>query len=88
MARERFQDRLRAAERSANTIVCVGLDPDHRNIPAVLDPGKDPASAIVRFNRAIIEATSDLVSIYKPNFAFYLPVRARRRRCAYRRHAR
>ncbi len=73
MTRERFQDRLRAAEQGSNTLVCVGLDPDHRRIPAVLDPGGDPAAAIVKFNRAIIEATSDLVSIYKPNFAFYLP---------------
>lgn len=73
MARERFQDRLRSAEERANSIVCVGLDPDHRKLPAVLKPDSDPASAIVAFNRAIIEATSDLVSIYKPNFAFYLP---------------
>ncbi len=73
MAGEGFQDRLRAAEERANSLICVGLDPDHRLLPGVLDPGSDPAAAIVKFNRAIIDATSDLVSIYKPNFAFYLP---------------
>jgi orotidine-5'-phosphate decarboxylase len=30
-----------------------------------------PKQAIVRFNRAIIEATSDLVCAYKPNLGFY-----------------
>ena len=30
-----------------------------------------PADAIVAFNRAIIEATADLVVAYKPNLAFY-----------------
>lgn len=73
MARERFQDRLRAAEERAGSLICVGLDPDHRRLPSVLNPHRDPAAAIVAFNRAIIDATSDVVSIYKPNFAFYLP---------------
>jgi len=73
MARERFDERLRAAEERAGSLVCVGLDPDIRRFPAILGADRDPAAAIVRFNRAIIEATSDLVSIYKPNFAFYLP---------------
>ncbi len=73
MARKRFDERLRAAEERAGSLVCVGLDPDVRRFPVSLGAERDPAGAIVRFNRAIIDATSDLVSIYKPNFAFYLP---------------
>lgn len=73
MAGERFDERLRAAADRADSLVCVGLDPDPRRFPAGLGAERDPAAAIVRFNRAIIEATSDLVSAYKPNFAFYLP---------------
>lgn len=73
MARGRFDERLRAAEERAGSLVCIGLDPDPRRFPASLEAGRDPAAAIVAFNRAIVEATSDLVSAYKPNFAFYLP---------------
>jgi orotidine-5'-phosphate decarboxylase len=47
----------------------VGLDPDIRRFPAHL--GTDP-TAIVEFNRQIIEATIDLVCCYKPNLGFYL----------------
>jgi len=40
----------------------VGLDPD---------PSKLPVKDVFEFNRAIIDATSDLVCCYKPNLAFY-----------------
>ena len=42
--------------------VCVGLDPD---------PAKMPIDDVVEFNRAIIDATNDLVAAYKPQLAFY-----------------
>lgn len=68
---ETFVDRIRAAAGSANSLVCVGLDPDFTRFPAPLrDLGY--RDAIVRFNRAIIEATSDIVCAYKPNLGFYL----------------
>ncbi len=54
-----------------NSLVCVGLDPDLGRLPAHL-AGLEPTEAIVRFNREIIEATSDLVAAYKPNLAFYV----------------
>ncbi len=73
MAAERFEDRLGGAAERAKSLICVGLDPDPRRFPAHLGALEDPGAAIVAFNRAIIEATSDLVSAYKPNFAFYLP---------------
>jgi len=73
MAAERFEDRLGVVAERAKSLVCVGLDPDPRRIPAHLGALDDPAAAIIAFNRAIIDATSDLVSAYKPNFAFYLP---------------
>ena len=43
-------------------MVCVGLDPDPRLMPI---------PEIATFNRAIVDATSDLVCAYKPNLAFY-----------------
>lgn len=42
--------------------VCVGLDPD---------PQKMAVPDIFEFNRAIIDATCDLVAAYKPQLAFY-----------------
>ncbi len=52
----------------SHSSICVGLDPDPDQMPAVLRSEKNP---IVQFNRAIIDATHDLVGAYKPNFAFY-----------------
>jgi len=54
--------------RRKSSFLCVGLDPDPARMPAHL--GKGP-EAVLRFNRAIIEATADLAVAYKPNVAFY-----------------
>jgi orotidine-5'-phosphate decarboxylase len=48
--------------------LCVGLDTDIKKIPKHLLGLEDP---IFEFNKAIIEATSDLCVSYKPNIAFY-----------------
>lgn len=50
-----------AIEASGST-VCVGLDPD-----LIRTPTKD----VFNFNKAIIDATHDLVAAYKPQLAFY-----------------
>ena len=57
-----FIDKLLVASRTNNSLVCVGLDPD---------PDLMPQVSVYEFNRAIIDATSDLVCAYKPNLAFY-----------------
>jgi len=57
-----FVSRLLNASRINRSLLCVGLDPD---------PSKLPVNDIFEFNRAIIDATSDLVCCYKPNLAFY-----------------
>jgi len=54
--------------RERDSLLCVGLDVDPKKIPANIMQGDDP---IFRFNKAIIDATADLVVAYKPNFAFY-----------------
>jgi len=48
--------------------LCVGLDTDIQKIPRHLLETEDP---LFEFNKAIIEATSDLCVAYKPNLAFY-----------------
>ena len=57
-----FWTKLRQAVQRNHSLVCVGLDPD----PALMPP-----LTIFDFNKAIIDATSDLVCAYKPNLAFY-----------------
>ncbi len=58
----KFTDKLLNASRKNKSWLCIGLDPDPE-----LMPGVD----VLQFNKAIIEATSDLVCAYKPNLAFY-----------------
>lgn len=62
---DNFSGRLRAAGDAAQSLVCVGLDIDLAALPAAL-----PVAA-GDFNRAIVDATADLVCAYKPNLAFY-----------------
>lgn len=51
------------------SFLCVGLDPDIRKIPQSIT-GTDP-ERIVKFNKAIIDATAEFCVAYKPNLAFY-----------------
>ncbi|MFE3869317.1 orotidine-5'-phosphate decarboxylase [Flavobacterium sp. LS2P90] len=50
------------------SFLCIGLDVDLNKIPQHLLELEDP---IFEFNKAIIDATHDLVVSYKPNTAFY-----------------
>ena len=63
-----FAEKLVHAGRKNDSLLCIGLDTDVERIPGFLHREKHPVRA---FNRAIIEATSDLVCAYKPNAAFY-----------------
>ena len=58
-----FLEKLDAAVGKNNSLLCVGLDPDHTRLPAGLNQ--------FEFNKAIIDATADLVCAFKPNPAFY-----------------
>ena len=66
-----FSERLAAQVERTNSLVCVGLDPDLTRIPERLR-SQGRREAIVAFNRAIVEATADLVCAYKPNLGFYV----------------
>lgn len=63
-----FQQKLDAIVKKNNSLVCVGLDSDVEKLPNFL---KKEDYAQYDFNRAIIDATYDLVCAYKPNSAFY-----------------
>ncbi|MBC7541404.1 MAG: orotidine-5'-phosphate decarboxylase [Candidatus Sericytochromatia bacterium] len=64
----RAQDKLLSAVIERRSLLCVGLDPDYDRIPVHALRQENP---IVWFNRAIIDATQDLVAAYKLNLAFY-----------------
>jgi orotidine-5'-phosphate decarboxylase len=63
-----FLESLRGAARRNHSLLCVGLDPDARRVPAALRGTPDP---IYAFCLAIVEATADLVCAFKPNIAFF-----------------
>ena len=58
----KFISRLDSATRTNRSLVCIGLD---------VDPALMPIADVRKFNRAIVDATKDLVCAYKPNIAFY-----------------
>jgi orotidine-5'-phosphate decarboxylase len=65
-----FIEKLLAASRQQNSLLCVGLDPEYERFPASLQ--KLPKEqAVVRFCQAIIEATAPYVCAFKPNIAFF-----------------
>ena len=67
-----FRARLAETIAHRDSILCIGLDYDPQLAPASVRAGaSDEAAAAVAFNRAIIDATADLVCAYKPNLAFY-----------------
>lgn len=69
-------DRLSERIKETRAPIVVGLDPRLNQIPLVYREGCDQsfagaAEAIVRFNRAVIDAACELVPAVKPQIAFY-----------------
>lgn len=58
-----FISKLAEASQKNRSLLCIGLDPDPNLMPE--------NTGIFEFNRAIVDATADLVCAYKPNIAFY-----------------
>jgi orotidine-5'-phosphate decarboxylase len=63
-----FKSKLSASWTKNDSLLCVGLDPDMAKLPEAVRRGETP---YFTFNKAIIDATADLVCAYKPNSAFY-----------------
>lgn len=68
MKNQPFMKKLHHAWETNNSLVCVGLDPDLGKLPKCLAGMEYP---IFEFNKAIIDATADLVCCYKPQCAYY-----------------
>lgn len=65
-----FLSKLEARWKKGN-FVCVGLDSDYLLLPKNVKDGHSIIYAIGEFNRQIVNATADLVCVYKLNSAFY-----------------
>ena len=64
----KFLDKLAQAERLHRSMLCVGLDPEPGKFPAGM---KGDATKIYDFCAAIVDATADLVSSFKPQIAYF-----------------
>jgi orotidine-5'-phosphate decarboxylase len=64
-----YLDKLHGAQEKNRSWLCIGLDPVPDRLPAPAQKWDEP---ILPFNKAIIDATFDLVCAYKPNLGFYL----------------
>jgi orotidine-5'-phosphate decarboxylase len=69
----KFTDKLAAAERAHESLLCVGLDPEPSKFPGAW---QHDASRIFDFCATIVDATKDLVLAYKPQVAYFAAQRA------------
>jgi orotidine-5'-phosphate decarboxylase len=68
-----FTEQLQAAERRADSMLCVGLDPEPAKFPGAW---QGDAGRIFDFCAAIVDATHDLVCAFKPQIAYFAAHRA------------
>lgn len=63
-----FAARLAEAQQRAQSLLCIGLDPDPTRLPAAL---RDQPDGVAHFLLQIVAATHDLACAFKPNLAFF-----------------
>ena len=79
-----FFDRIKARQRAINSRLCIGLDPYISRFPAALQASANP---IYDFNKAIIDATADIASCFKPQIAHFAAAAAEDELCETIRYA-
>lgn len=63
-----YESKLESRRHATQSSLCIGLDPELERLPAGV--ARSPAG-VLQFTMAIVDATADLATAYKPNFAFY-----------------
>jgi len=71
--RPRFTDQLAAAQRQADSLLCVGLDPEPGRFPGAW---RGDAGRIFDFCAAIVDATHRQACAFKPQIAYFAAHRA------------
>lgn len=64
-----YLEKLKTVQDKNSSWLCIGLDPSMERLRVDFRKWDEP---ILPYNRAIIDATADLVCAYKPNLGFYL----------------
>ncbi len=78
-----FHEQIHRSWAAADSLLCIGLDPDPARLPTPLDDSPD---AVFQFCQAIVDATADLVCAFKPQIAYFASQReedALERLCTY-----
>ncbi len=68
MPGETFHERLRAAWRHQQSLLCVGIDPELSRLPVEL---QEHAQPFLAFGKAIVDATAPHVCAFKPQAAHF-----------------
>ena len=63
-----FTQMLAAASQARKSLLCVGLDPDPARFPAGMTPA---AESFFDFCAAIVNATADVATAFKPQIAYF-----------------
>jgi orotidine-5'-phosphate decarboxylase len=68
-----FFETVAARQEAIDSLLCVGLDPEPARIP---EHYHSEARPILKFCLDVVEATKDVVSCYKPQFAHFAAANA------------
>jgi orotidine-5'-phosphate decarboxylase len=68
-----FMARLQARWKDADSLLCVGLDPDAKRYP---EPLRGRPDTVFEFCRAIVDATAEYACAFKPQIAYFAAQRA------------
>lgn len=67
-----FTEKLKAAVRTNNSSLCVGLDPNLDLLPqAITNKDRTPTQQVALFLKKVIDVTKPHCSAYKPNLGFF-----------------
>lgn len=66
-----FLDKLNAAIKRNQSLLCVGLDPNPEMLPRYCQPGERTLEALKDWLQFVITETTDRVCAYKPTLGFY-----------------
>ena len=68
----KFIDQLKNRWAAADSMLCVGLDPNPERFP---EPVRGKSDATYEFCRRIVDATAEYVCAFKPQFAYFAALR-------------
>jgi orotidine-5'-phosphate decarboxylase len=67
-----FSEKLDAAVQTANSTLCVGLDPNLELLPApIINRDRTSTQKVALFLKKVIDATEPYCAAYKPNLGFF-----------------